>query len=285
VNQGSIPTLRVIVIGKGVWGKKVQSVISENSNRSVKLISARSVLSGKQLIPKNLQKDCIIWIATCPELQIKLVSKVSDFEKIIIEKPIANSSKQFTELKNELAKVKCKVFISEVWSHSLFWETLISKIKLESHNIRRIIVTRYGEAAHSYIHPPLDWLAHDINLLYRLSNSLGSRIKVRNVNWDEAGQLLSIDADLPSYFSVKLKGGESVRGREAIWNLYGDNGLIVSANFLDDSFSTEEGSFNPKIQKSVEHPIISYLNCVEASDHCRAEMDQIDLHGLILRKE
>ena len=274
----------IVIIGEGVWGKKVQRVLSENSDRIVEQFSARSIVSGKVLIPKHFQDDCIFWIATSPELQIQTFSKIGNFaQKIILEKPISNNARQFIDLEHELDKAQCKLFISEVWSHSVFWETLLSEIKKESHNITQIVITRSGEAPHSYIHPPLDWITHDINLLYRLGKSLGSRLELKKVDWGQELQQILIEANLPSYFSVDLKGGKSENGREAIWNLYREKKLILSANFLKNSISKELESINPVIHTSAEHPIISYLSCVEASDHCQAEKEQLNLHGQLVK--
>jgi len=279
------PTSNIVLIGEGVWGKKVQRVLSDNSDRVVGQFSARSIVSGNVSIPKHFQDNCIFWIATSPELQIKTLSEIGNFaQKIILEKPIANNAKQFIDLENELDKVQCKLFISEVWSHSVLWETLLIIIKKESHNIKKIVIKRFGEAPHSHIHPPLDWITHDINLLYRLGKSLGSRLELKKVDWGQELQQISIEAGLPSYFSVDLKGGKSENGREAIWNLYGEKGLILSANFLKNSISTELESICPVIHTSVEHPIISYLDCVEASDHCQVEEEQLNLHGYLVKE-
>ena len=278
-------TSNVIVIGEGLWGNKVRRIISENSKRIVGQFSARAIASGKTSIPNHLGEDCIFWIATSPELQIRILSRIGNVaQKVIIEKPIANDAEHFIELEQVLAKVQCKVFISEVWAHSVFWETLLGNIKKELYNIRRITIQRYGEASHPDIPPPLDLITHDINLLYRLSKSLGSGLKLRRIDWGQRAQLLSIEADLPSLFSVELKGGKSENGREAIWNLYGDSGLIVSANFLDNSFSSELDSVNSVVRTSVEHPIINYLDCIEESDRCQADEEQINLHGFIVRE-
>ena len=114
---------KLIIIGSGKWPLKIQTVLNQsNSSLQIDVISARKFLESPKFAPSHISTDSIIWIATRPDTQLKILEKLKQVDKkIIIEKPVVVNMSQLETLKLLLAETKNDIFPSEPWKYSEIW--------------------------------------------------------------------------------------------------------------------------------------------------------------------
>jgi hypothetical protein len=163
---------KVAIIGRGIWPSKIKSSLESNFKElGIKVFSAREVDSNPKLIQKN--QFCVIWIATQPSLQLKLVGKLLDMaQTIILEKPLGLNRAEIQSLIQLLQKQPLGIVApSNPWSYeSTCLETveLMNKKGLEA---AKIEITRRGPNRRSYLSPVEDWIPHDLYLLGKIFDS------------------------------------------------------------------------------------------------------------------
>jgi hypothetical protein len=157
---------KLILIGSGKWPQKIKSVLAgQDASIDIKLIPAREFLNLDLNIKRELLSGRILWIATTPENQFRVLESIKKFEnKIIIEKPFASNLYELNSILTYSNSSKNKLYVSEPWRHSRIWKT--KKLEIERTNgMKSILIKRGGPITRDYITPAWDWMQHDIGLL------------------------------------------------------------------------------------------------------------------------
>ena len=92
----------LLIIGSGAWSQKVSSIIGKNNKEIiVTIVGAREFLSLDEAAVKNIIAIQIVWIATTPKNQIKILNMIKSYDnKVIIEKPFAVDNGELKEFLN-----------------------------------------------------------------------------------------------------------------------------------------------------------------------------------------
>ena len=163
---------KVAIIGRGIWPSKIKSSLESNFKElDIKVFSAREVDSNPKLIQKNQFR--VIWIATQPSLQLKLLEKLVDMSEIIIlEKPLGSNSAEIESLIQFLqAHPSGFVAPSNPWSYENTCLETVELMKKKGLEAAKIEITRRGPNRRSYLSPVEDWISHDLYLLGKIFNS------------------------------------------------------------------------------------------------------------------
>jgi len=163
---------KAAIIGRGFWPSKIKSSLESNFKElDIKVFSAREVDSNPKLIQKN--HFCVVWIATQPSLQIKLLGKlVGMSENIILEKPLGSNSAEIEGLIQFLQENSSGVVApSNPWSYENTCLEAVELMKNEGLDSAKIEITRRGPNRRSYISPVGDWIPHDLYLLEKIFDS------------------------------------------------------------------------------------------------------------------
>ena len=211
--------MNLLIIGQGVWASKIQSVLS-NSTFGVNLtsISARKALSDPSQIFEALENIEVIWICTKPDWQLELLPKLSQFGgKIILEKPYIWDENSMDRL-SEFTKIfKGGLQLSEPWTYSNIWISARREIK-ETSNVE-FIVERGGPTGHNFMSPVLDWIPHDINLLFDLYGTELLKSEISDIHWSknqsELEFKISIGTNSNFFVSVGNFNGKKVASWES----------------------------------------------------------------------
>ena len=168
---------KIIIIGFGIAGrryfeilkkKKIDILIVRKSNNKI-YYEGKDISLSKNNLKKILlsQIDAVIIASPVKThwhyLKIFLKKKLS----IIVEKPVIDSAKQFSQLKNLIAKFKNNFYINHSDLYSKHLKLLIKNHKFQ--NIKKIKFN-YGNNNKKYhlsekIFPLLDWLPHILAIL------------------------------------------------------------------------------------------------------------------------
>ena len=171
----------VLIIGKGTWGTKLNEILQRDCpTLNITSISARELLSDINRNYLLLENSSLVWIATTPEVQLKLLKLLNNFQiKVILEKPSFLTKSQFEELILQINN-KTEVFMSEPWKYSSTWQ--FTKQLIKEKKPTNIKVRRGSELVRNNIPSWLDWCFHDLSLIYDLNsiNSLESDLIIKN---------------------------------------------------------------------------------------------------------
>ena len=160
---------KLAIIGRGVWSAKINSSLESNfQNLDAKLFSARDVVSNSKLIQENLFN--VIWIATQPSLQLKLLKKLlNESQTIILEKPLGSNSAEIESLIQFLQEhSRGAVAPSNPWSYDTTCLEAVDLMKNEGLDAAKVEITRRGPNRRSYLSPVGDWIPHDLYLLEKI---------------------------------------------------------------------------------------------------------------------
>jgi hypothetical protein len=151
------------VIGSGVWGQKVSTILNQSGFKCTNL-GARNFLSVDKS-QNELTDVSLIWICSTPELQLKCVKNILEITKakILIEKPISQNLLINSEVLS-LIEGNDNIFISRPWNYSKIWRSFLADC-ISQGEILHLDVRHFGEIVRDFITPPQDWLHHDICLL------------------------------------------------------------------------------------------------------------------------
>ena len=153
---------RVLLLGKGAWSNKVSAALSRQKLVSDCIIeSARNFEAEGDL---NLETFDLLWIATTPALQLKILRKIQNFNGIIVlEKPIGSDFAEFSQARKLILESGLKVFLSQPWSYSYHGE--IQEIVTKNKHFSELSIVRSGDTLREYINLWLDWSPHDLLML------------------------------------------------------------------------------------------------------------------------
>jgi hypothetical protein len=209
--------MNLLIIGQGAWASKIQSVLNDStSDINATSVSARVALEESSNMAEMLRDSEIIWICTKPDWQLKLLPKLNRFEgKLILEKPYIVNQLSVNQLSEFSRKFKGVLQISEPWTFSSVWSAAKKEIN-ESKKVE-FTIKRGGFTGHEFVPAVMDWLPHDINLLFDLYGAELMNSKVSNIHWKENRSDLEFQVSVRSGITFTLKVGEFEGGRVAQW--------------------------------------------------------------------
>ena len=163
---------KLAIIGRGTWPLKIKYSLESNFQElDVKMFPAREVVSNPKLVQKS--DFHVIWIATQPSLQLKLVGKLLDMaQTIILEKPLGSNRAEIQSLIRLLQDHPLGVVApSNPWSYETTGLEAVELMKKEGLNTAKIEITRRGPNRRSYLSPVGDWIPHDLYFLGKIFDS------------------------------------------------------------------------------------------------------------------
>jgi len=233
----------LLIIGSGAWSQKVSSIIGKNNKEIiVTILGAREFLSLDEAAVKNIIANQIVWIATTPKNQIKILNMIKSYDnKVIIEKPFAVDKGELKEFLNLTSKTDNKIYLSEPWKHSKVWSKKLNSIT-ENRNFQHIIINRGGPIERTYINPVWDWIQHDLGLVGQLLSEQKENVSI-DLKWVQQNKTLNINLVLPNEFRIELNVGYFSE-KIAVWEINGETKI--------DFINSEELNDNP-INTMFEH--------------------------------
>jgi hypothetical protein len=263
-------TESILFIGDGKWSKKVSEIISA-SDASLEpiVISARNYLeNGSAALPKgaNLENFKFIWITTFPDVQLKILNKLQDFNtKIILEKPLALTIEDIQKLASIVPKMKSTIYLSQPWTFSNLWESALTQMSgylngLEIHSVRQ------GELQREAISPSLDWLPHDLYLLASLMQSEGLKNDALKLlsSRGSSNQVL-LDYQIGADARLSFQAGKS-ETRRANWCISVNAQILLEIDFDSRKIIKKEGNADLVEKFYSDNPIINMLENYGAYD-------------------
>ena len=226
----------LLVIGNGVWGTKLRTLF-QSWGFEVNQFGARSFLQLDLERKRDIFNIDIIWIATTPELQIKIISSISKCHSnsiFILEKPFfrdLNEKFQFFEVVKES---NLNLRSSSPWVYSDIW--LKSKNKLlDLFGPLQISIMRSGPSNNKSILPYLDWLSHDVQLISDLFNSEAKIIYLDRSNHKFKSDSNNIKIGFKDGSSLDLSGGLS-KSKISSWVARDKKDNCIRIDFNSKSF-------------------------------------------------
>ena len=226
---------KLIIIGSGKWPLKIQTVLNQsNSSLQIDVISARKFLESPKFAPSHISTDSIIWIATRPDIQLKILEKLKQVDKkIIIEKPVVVNMSQLETLKLLLAETKNDIFPSEPWKYSEIWAETRRILNNNSQSVK-IRIERGGPERREYISQIWDWIPHDLGLVTDLIKDLKGEVKL-HVESQIGDDQIFLRIDIPNHFTFEICSGY-FESRTAFWET--ESGLYI--DFINHSIMQDE---------------------------------------------
>ena len=163
---------KLAIIGRGTWSSKIKSSLESNFQElDIKIFPAREVVSNPKLVQKS--DFHVIWIATQPSLQLKLVGKLLDMaQTIILEKPLGSNSAEIESLIQFLQENPIGVVApSNPWSYETTCLEAVELMKNEGLDAAKVEITRRGPNRRTYLSPVGDWIPHDLYFLGKIFDS------------------------------------------------------------------------------------------------------------------
>lgn len=229
--------MTLILIGQGKWSEKVLTSIQAGLPKlSGKIESSRKFL--EKGYGQNLKDADLIWITSRPQSQLQILKSLENYTgKILIEKPIGLSMKDFDYLNESRHLMVNSLRLSRVWNYSAIWVYL--KSALQS-NLTHIEIVRGGPNHKSTIPLHIDWLPHDLFLLTDLFG--GSMLNYKKIKNSIHEELLDAEFQiLDRSVRVKMCVGNLTAGRIAQWKIFCGNKLLMTADFSKNQITLENG--------------------------------------------
>ena len=216
----------------------------------------------------------VIWISTKPEWQLELLPKLSKFSgKIILEKPYIcdeNSMDTITELTRNFKGV---LQLSEPWTFSNIWCSAKNEIR-ETANVE-FIVERGGPTGHNFMSTVMDWLPHDINLLFDLYGIELLNSKISNIHRKKNQSELEFQIFMGSKSSFLFRIGNFEGSRVASWE-----SKALNINFLT---STLTRGLNVEHVNQEINPFILQINS-NVKDSAGRTQNQLEVQNYFFDK-
>ena len=267
--------MNLLIIGQGEWASKIQSVV-KNSTSGIHAtsISARVALTNPSQVVDATENSDVIWICTKPDWQLELLPKLSKFSgKLILEKPYILDESSMDRLTEFMRCYKGVLQLSEPWTFSNIWSSAKKEIK-ETSNIE-MIVERGGSTGHNFMSAVMDWLPHDINLLFDLYGTELLKSRVSNIHWTKNRSELEFQIWMGTECSFHFKVGNSEGKRVAFWE-----SKALTVNFLTSSLTTGLGEVHV-VQEM--NPFILQINSNVANSASRTQ-DQLEVQNYFFHK-
>lgn len=258
----------ITVLGNGVWGKKLNTLF-QSWGFKVSQYGARSFLELDSDRQQKILNNGVVWIASTPDLQLRIMSDVSRYQKkfiLILEKPFfrdLNEQAKFVEI---LHNSGLYLRSSSPWLYSDIW--LQSKKKLlELLSPLDIMISRSGPTNNKSISPYMDWLSHDVQLMADL---FCSETKVSYVNRSTDKSKLDsckIHINLNDGSILNLSGGFSV-SKISYWKVQDKRGHFIEIDFnskLLQCFGSDQVLIESYKSPPGDHPLLNML--LNYTDH------------------
>ena len=215
--------ISIAVIGQGLWGHKLtQSLKKNSSNHEVDLLSARDFLN----VPRPKLYD-VVWIASRPSEQVKVLELVKSSSKsIILEKPICADLEDYIRVEKLLMNDGLNIGLSRPWSFSNVWLNTTEILKSWELSGASVKFQRTGPAAHTYITPVEDWIPHDIYLASDLFPAFENEFSVSHFNSNSNEFELSLNSRNKTTLSFSFIESASKESTVTIRSLSGE--LLVN---------------------------------------------------------
>lgn len=267
--------MNLLVIGQGAWASRIQSVLN-NSTSGIQAtsISARNALKDPPQLDEAVENSDVIWICTKPDWQLELLPRLNKFDgKLVLEKPYIidkNSLNMFTEFGRIF---KGALQLSEPWTFSNIWHEAKKEIK-ESSSVE-FMIKRGGSTGHNYISAVMDWLPHDINLLFDLYGNELLKSTVSDIHWKENRSELEFKISMEAEKSFLLKVGKFQANREAFWE-----SKDLTVNFLTSTLT--RGSSEVLVIQEI-NPFILQVNSIVENSTSKTR-DQLEVQNYFFDK-
>jgi len=209
--------LNLLIIGIGPWSNKIQAAIERSSSAiEVQIASARAFISGESHVLNNLLDFDVIWISARSENQLMILGQLKNFLGIIyIEKPYAASSAGLSDLIEFIDRHDLNIELSQPWTFSQHWLTFREELqRIEGGNFE---IIRGGPTAHKYLSPVLDWIPHDLNLIYSYVGGAISKIETQDIEWNRAGDAVKFLLIVNEDYHFHMQSGNLGAERIATW--------------------------------------------------------------------
>ena len=223
----------LLIIGSGAWSQKISSIIGKNSKEIIVTIrGAREFLSLDEAAVKKIIANQIVWIATTPKNQIKILNIIKSYDnKVIIEKPFAVDRAELKEFLNLTSETDNKIYLSEPWKHSKIWANEKNLITAQK-SPQNIVINRGGPIGRSYISPVWDWIQHDLGLISELLLGYKEEISI-SFRWIDLNKTLNINLIVPSRFNIEMNIGFFPE-KTGNWKINGDTRIDFVNNKPND---------------------------------------------------
>lgn len=267
--------MKILLIGSGAWPTKIFNSLSSKSKVvEVKQISARHLLY--QDSPSLNTFDCI-WVATSPENQISIISKLSHYSKVIIlEKPLFTTVSEYTQFNLAIKSFKGVAHMSTIWLYNPLWKSL----KMSLGSIDSILIKHKYADRRNYCSPILDWIPHDLYLL----NDLGLNIHQSSefsTDYSAVGNM-SMRFKFEDCVSVDIIF-ESSRQNSFSWVIECVDNSTIEIDFTNRSFirTYQEKILISYLDKSEFNPAFSMVEDMSKIANSRLQ-NFIDSHSYLI---
>lgn len=262
--------MNLLIIGQGAWASKIQSVLNNStSGIDVLSVSARFALENPSKIVEMTRDFEVIWICTKPEWQLKLLPELNKFDgKLILEKPYIIDEFSFNQFSEFSENFNGVLQISEPWTFSSIWS--VAKKEINEFTRDEITIQRGGFTGHDFLSAAMDWLPHDINLLFDLYGPDLLNSTVSNIHWGKNRSELQFQVLVGSGITFTLRVGEFQTERVALWE---SKDLII--NFGESTLTKGEAEI-PIIQEV--NPFILQVNA-NRQDFSKRTQEQLKVQN------
>lgn len=224
-----------------------------------------------------------IWIASTPQNQLATLQTIEHFQgRLILEKPAGCDLVDYENLIAWIQSATCRVYLSQPWTYSRIWiraKELITEMVVPI----EISTKRVGEIRRDYLHPPQDWMPHDLLLLHDLLVTQNESISQLQVDWSEGFDAISIKGSLVNKSTFIMLAGFSPGTKEAIWMIIDSakNRLIV--DFDRKRLETFNTAGQIVIEEfPVDNPVVNMFLAI-SSDELPINLNgQLELQRLLI---
>ena len=213
----------ILIVGSGAWGNKLKSLFTGWGFR-VEQCGARKFLTLTAKEIESISKNHTVWIASTPDLQIKVVariSKSSNIQRLILEKPFFRDHQEELKFFEVIKCTEVSISASSPWLYSDIWlksKPKILKLLAPLH----FSILRSGPVRNKSIPPYLDWLAHDVQLIFNLFYSETNLETLQKIKRDIHKDFGKIDIEFSNGSTIEMRGGIS-KNKESRWLVQDSN--------------------------------------------------------------
>lgn len=209
--------MKLLLVGQGTWSNKIKSTLQQSPELlSVNSISARECIRERGIIKNASDVHDIVWICTRPEWQLEILDELIDFGgQTIIEKPYLVDNRSAGRLFRFIESTKSRLQLSEPWTHTKIW--LVTKRMLTHYNFETIQIQRTGSTGHNYINEVLDWLPHDVNLLFDFFGVEILNAQFSDILWSNDKKEIKFKLIISNSKIVNFRIGQCEEKRTAFW--------------------------------------------------------------------
>jgi len=267
--------ISIAVLGNGVWGKKLNALF-QSWGFKVSQYGARSFLELNFERQQKILDNDVVWIASTPDLQLRIISVVSRYQKkstLILEKPFfrdLNEQIKFVEIMNNS---DLYLRSSSPWLYSDIWSKSKKKL-LELLNPLEMIISRSGPSNNKFIRPYMDWLSHDVQLMADLFSS-ETKVSYVNRSTDKSkSDSYKIHIRLNDGSNLDLSGGLSV-SKISYWKVQDKRGHFIEIDFnskLLQCFGSDQVLIESYKSPPDDNPLLNMvLNYTDQSNDKKVE--------------